>query len=111
MEKIALIPNVLRDIGLEESKKLVQFLLERNKIILMEDRFQNESLPNVCFCSMDTMMQEAELAVVLGGDGTILDIAPQAAHWSIRSTGWIWCGWVCCPWVCPIQMKALRNAA
>lgn len=87
MEKIALIPNVLRDIGLEESKKLVQFLLERNKIILMEDRFQNESLPNVCFCSMDTMMQEAELAVVLGGDGTILDIAPQAAHYNLPVFG------------------------
>lgn len=87
MKVIAVIPNALRDIGLEETKKLTKFLTGRNKTVLMETRFQEESLSGVSFCSLEEMMQEADLAVVLGGDGTILDIAPQVAQYDIPVLG------------------------
>lgn len=87
MKKLALVPNALRDIGLEETRKLAHFLLEKGNSVFMEDRFRNESLPGVEFASLETLMQKAELAVVLGGDGTILDIAPQAAKYRIPVLG------------------------
>ncbi len=87
MKKLALVPNALRDIGLDETRKLAHFLLEKGNVVFMEDRFRNESLPDVQFGSLETIMQEAELAVVLGGDGTILDIAPQAARYHIPILG------------------------
>lgn len=87
MKKIALIPNVLRDIGLEETKKVAKLLVERGKSVFMEIRFHEESLHGVTFCPLEEMMKLSEMAVVLGGDGTILDIAPQAAFYDIPVLG------------------------
>ncbi len=87
MEKIALIPNALRDIGLDETRRLAQVLCQKGKTVLMEERFRGESFPAVFFCSLEEMMESADLAVVLGGDGTILDIAPQAAQYHLPVLG------------------------
>jgi len=87
MKRIALIPNALRDIGLEETKRLAGLLFNLGKTVFMEERFQNESLQHVTFASINDMMQNAQLAIVLGGDGTILDIAPQAAQYGIPVLG------------------------
>lgn len=87
MKTIALIPNALRDIGLEETKKVAKLLMERGKSVFMENRFHDESLQGVSFCSLEEMMKQSEAAVVLGGDGTILDIAPQAALYDIPVLG------------------------
>lgn len=87
MNKIALFPNVLRDIRLEESRELAQFLTAHGKEVWMEKRFEQECLASVRFADLDFIMQEADLAVVLGGDGSILDIAPQAAKHEIPVLG------------------------
>lgn len=87
MEKLAVIPNALRDIGLIETKKVVDLLIRRGKTVLMEERFRDESLNGVSFCGMDAMLETADTAVVLGGDGTILNIAPQAARHKLPLMG------------------------
>lgn len=87
MEKLAVIPNALRDIGLIETKKVVGLLIRRGKTVLMEERFRDESLNGVSFCGMDAMLETADTAVVLGGDGTILNIAPQAARHKLPLMG------------------------
>lgn len=87
MKKIAVIPNVLRDAGMIETKKIVQYLLERNREVIMEERFSNESISGVGFFPLEEMLKNADVAVVLGGDGTILDIAPQAARCNLPILG------------------------
>lgn len=87
MKKIAVIPNVLRDAGMIETKKIVQYLLERNREVIMEERFSNESISGVVFFPLEEMLKNADVAVVLGGDGTILDIAPQAARCNLPILG------------------------
>ena len=40
MKKIALIPNVLRDLELKETRKVADFLLAQGKEVWGEERFQ-----------------------------------------------------------------------
>lgn len=87
MKKIALIPNVLRDIELQETKKIAHILLENGKEVWMEERFRTESVTEIHFAETEYLMQHTDMAVVLGGDGTILDIAPQAAKYGIPVLG------------------------
>ena len=87
MKKIAVIPNVLRDAGMIETKKIVQYLIERDREVIMEERFSNESISGVEFYPLEDMLKNADAAVVLGGDGTILDIAPQAARCNLPILG------------------------
>lgn len=87
MEKIAVIPNALRDIDLEETKKVVDFLLKRGKTVFMSKEFQGRGLQKVKFCETEFMLSSAETAIVLGGDGTILNIAPKAARYNLPLMG------------------------
>ena len=87
MKRIAVIPNVLRDAGMIETKKIVQYLLGCNRSVIMEERFSSESILGVEFCPLEDMLKNADVAVVLGGDGTILDIAPQAAKCNLPILG------------------------
>ncbi len=80
MKKIGLIPNILRDVGLLETKKLLTHLQQRPFQVFMEERFQQESMTGVLFLPIDQLLRECDVVVVLGGDGTILQIAPQAAQ-------------------------------
>ena len=87
MEIIALIPNTLRDVGLIETQKILNILKSHNKTVLMENRFCDSNLSGVEFCDSHELMTNAEIIVVLGGDGTILDIAPQAAKYEVPILG------------------------
>ena len=87
MQKVAIIPNVLRDVELMETKRIISVIQGYGKTVFMEERFKNTSLDNVVFCKMDKLMSEAEIAIVLGGDGSILNIAPDAARYDLPILG------------------------
>lgn len=79
MKNIAVIPNVSRDIGLTETKKIIDILHSYKANVFAEKRFEPKLGGNISYGSVDEILRRADAAAVLGGDGTILNIAPQAA--------------------------------
>ena len=79
MKKFAIIPNITRDIGLMETRKILDILKQHNVEVFMETEFSQMDFSDISFGSQEEILREAEVAIVLGGDGTILKVAPLAA--------------------------------
>lgn len=85
MQTIAIIPNTVKDIGLLATKRAVEFLNGRAKI-LMEKSFE---ITQMCaeYVSKEELFERADKMVVLGGDGTILQEAADCAKADIPVLG------------------------
>ncbi len=87
MNNIAIIPNELRDIGLEETKKIISVLKGYGAKIFAEQKFKAYLSSDIEYGNLDNILMSADAAVVLGGDGTILNIAPRAAVYGTAILG------------------------
>ncbi len=87
MKNIAVIPNDLRDIGLEETKNIINVLKGYDAEIFAEQKFRGLLSPDIQYGSLDGILKTADAAVVLGGDGTILGVAPYAALYGVPIVG------------------------
>lgn len=87
MKNIAVIPNDLRDIDLAETKKIIEILRGYKANIFAEKKFASRLAGGINFGTTEQILREADAAVVLGGDGTILGIAPQAAVFGVPIIG------------------------
>lgn len=87
MKRFAIIPNLARDEGYKETKKIISLLKERDCRLLMESELAAEGFDGVDFGSLEEILNKADVAIVLGGDGTILNIAPLAAEIGIPIFG------------------------
>ncbi len=87
MKNIAVIPNDLRDIDLAETKKIIEILRGYKANIFAEKKFASRLAGGINFGITEQILREADAAVVLGGDGTILGIAPQAAVFGVPIIG------------------------
>ncbi len=87
MKKFAIIPNEARDEGFLETKKVLSMLKNRGCEVFMESDFVNKGFLDVSFGSLKEILETADVAVVLGGDGTILNVAPMAAKTGIPIFG------------------------
>ena len=87
LKNIAVIPNDLRDIDLAETKKIIEILRGYKANIFAEKKFASRLAGGISFGTTEQILREADAAVVLGGDGTILGIAPQAAVFGVPIIG------------------------
>lgn len=85
MKKIAIIANSIKDIGYMNTKHLVDYLYGKAEI------YMKKSLDvlglNVNFVEYDELFEIAETMIVLGGDGTILQVATPCAKNDIPVVG------------------------
>lgn len=87
MKNIAVIPNELRDVDLKETQKVISVLAGLGANVFAEQKFRTKLSGAAEYGNAEQMLKYADAVVVLGGDGTILNIAPQAAVYGIPIVG------------------------
>lgn len=87
LKNIAVIPNDLRDIDLAETKKIIDILRGYKANIFAEKKFASKLGGGISFGTTEQILRRVDAAVVLGGDGTILGVAPQAAVFGVPIVG------------------------
>lgn len=85
MKKIAVIPNNSKDTGLVNTKKLVEFLHGKAEIY-MDETYSVIGM-NVTYAPSSEIYNNSDFAIVLGGDGTILQQAAECARRGIPILG------------------------
>ena len=85
MKKIAVMPNSGKDVGLLNTKRLVEFLCGRAEIF-MEDSYSVLGM-DINYVPPSEIYDKADYAIVLGGDGTILLRAARCAQRKIPVLG------------------------
>ena len=77
MKNIAIVPNQIKDIGLLHTKRVVDYLCGKAKL-LMDSSFSVTQM-NVTYLSREEMFKTADSMIILGGDGSILQEATDCA--------------------------------
>lgn len=85
MKRIAIIPNSGKDLGLVNTKRLAVFLRGRAEIY-MDEAYSVLGM-DLNFVPQTNIYDRADCAIVLGGDGTILQMASECAKRGIPVLG------------------------
>lgn len=85
MKKIAIIPNNGKDIGLLNTKKIIAYLADKAELYM--DTAYSVIGMDVNYVTADELYNTAEILLVLGGDGTILQCAVESAKKRIPILG------------------------
>lgn len=78
--KLGIIPNLLKDNNLDITKSIIEWFKDKDIELVLESdiairlNYKNEG------CSRKEMYSSCDVVIVLGGDGTILDIARQSSR-------------------------------
>lgn len=94
MKKISIVPNTLKDENYLETKNLLKYLASYECEIFFE-KIHEPDLFEFCknigikysFVPRNLLFSEADFLIALGGDGTIIEIAVDAAKYEIPIVG------------------------
>lgn len=86
MNRIAVIPNTDKDTELKATYELVEILNSFGKEVIVDRSIGFENTDLVCEVEKSEISR-ADMIIVLGGDGTILEIADEAAKYNTPILG------------------------
>ena len=87
MNKVMMHPNPLRDIDLEITCKIAEFLRQHGVEVTIPSDILSESNALLNALSFEDAIKNADMIISLGGDGSILHTARQAAEHAIPILG------------------------
>ncbi len=89
MDYIAIVPNLDKDPRLEYTRETAEEILKYGKCVLLSESLKNsgDEIKGVKYLSDREIFETADLIVALGGDGTILNTAKDAANYAIPVMG------------------------
>ncbi len=85
--KIGIIPNLEKDVNLELTKNITKWLLEKNVEVLLNYGTASKLGKHELAFKSDDIFSESHIIIVLGGDGTLLNIARQSAPYNVPLFG------------------------
>lgn len=91
MNNIAIIPNTDKDPSLEYTRETAEEILKYGKTVLLSEKLKAVSkaldTAKIKFLPYEKIFENADLLVALGGDGTILNTAKDAAFHGVPVMG------------------------
>lgn len=87
MKNIAIFPNEERDIDLSATRELARVLNGYGRTVIFDEKYKDQISEKAEFLSKNEVLKKADLIVALGGDGTILKVASDAAEYDIPMMG------------------------
>lgn len=85
--KIGIIPNLEKDINLELTKNITNWFLEKNVDVLLNHGTASKLCKSELAFKGDDIFSNSDIIIVLGGDGTLLNIARQSAPYNVPLFG------------------------
>ncbi len=85
MKKIAVIPNVNKNGAIEITKKVIDILSENGAEIYIDERYDVDIERRIK--KYDSFPADAELIIVIGGDGSVIDASVTAVEYDIPVLG------------------------
>jgi NAD+ kinase len=89
LKRIAIVPNTIKEVWPEKTRNIIDTLhaLQVEVLAPMDCRELLQDSRQVRFVSREEMLQQAEVLISLGGDGTLMRAAKYAAVWNIPVFG------------------------
>ena len=85
MKSIVIIPNPKKDIGLSVTESVVRKLTELNMSAFLDSHFADRNIPSAKY--YEDFPEDAELIIVIGGDGSVIDASSYAVGMDIPILG------------------------